>query len=70
MILAAAAYITDLIGYETIEQGLIIENILGLIIYAVLYPGLRKLMRDTVTPFLDMKVYHYWRLEKRLIPQP
>ena len=60
MILAAAAYITDLIGYETIEQGLIIENILGLIIYAVLYPGLRKLMRDTVTPFLDMKVYHYW----------
>ena len=60
MILAAAAYITDLIGYETIEHGLIIENFLGLIIYAVLYPGLRKLMRDTVTPFLDIKTHNYW----------
>lgn len=60
MILAVAAYVTDQIGYETIEHGLIIENILGLAIYAVLYPGLRKLMRDTVTPFLDIKAHNYW----------
>lgn len=60
MILAVAAYITDQIGYEDIEHGLVIENILGLLIYAVLYPGLRKLMRDTVTPFLDMKAHTYW----------
>lgn len=58
--LAIAAYITDKIGYQTIEQGIIMETIIGLVMYMVLYYWFRKLMIFTVTPFLDIKNENYW----------
>ena len=60
IVLAIAAYITGRIGYQTIEQGLIIENILGILMYAALYPCFRKLMIHTVKPFLGIESENYW----------
>ena len=60
IVLAIAAYITGRIGYQTIEQGLIIENILGILMYAALYPCFRKLMMHTVKPFLGIESENYW----------
>lgn len=60
IVLAIAAYFTDKLGYQTIDQGLIIENLVGILMYAGLYPWLRKLMLITVKPFLGIDSENYW----------
>lgn len=60
LILAFSAYITSVIGYTTIATGLILENCIGLLLYALLYPWLKKLMYNTVSPFLNIDGRNYW----------
>ena len=60
LILAFSAYITSVIGYATITIGLILENCIGLFIYTLLYPWLKKLMYNTVSPFLNINGKNYW----------
>lgn len=60
IVLAIAAYITGRIGYQTIVQGLIIENIIGILMYMAFYPCFRKLMIHTVQPFLGIESENYW----------
>lgn len=60
IIFAVAAYLADQIGYDTIPQGLMLENGIGLLLYALGYPWMRKLMRSTVTPFLEIDSRNYW----------
>ena len=57
---AVAAYLVEIVGYKTIPQGLIIENIFGLLLYVFIYPWIRKLMRNTITPFLNIDSQNYW----------
>lgn len=59
-ILSVSAYIVDWIGYDSVTNGLILVNAVGVIFYALLYWPSRKLMRDTVTPFLTMESSDYW----------
>lgn len=57
---AVAAYLMVVVGYETVPQGLIIENIFGLLLFVFGYPWIRKLMRNTITPFLNIDSQNYW----------
>ena len=57
---AIAVYITDKIGYKTLNQGLLLETAVGFALYLICYPWYRRLMRKTVTPFLDMDGGNYW----------
>ena len=59
-IFAVAAYLLEVIGYETVLQGLVIENIIGILLYILSYFWIRRLVRNTVTPFLDINNHNYW----------
>lgn len=59
--LATAACLTDRIGYATVQQGLILESLMGIGIFAALYPWTRRLIHRTVTPFLALKSEAYWK---------
>ena len=57
---AVAVYITDKIGYDMLNQGLVLETGIGLGMYVICYYGYRRLMRRTITPFLEMDCKDYW----------
>ena len=57
---AVAVYITDKIGYDMLNQGLVLETGIGLGMYVICYYGYRRLMRRTITPFLEMDYKDYW----------
>ena len=57
---AIGVYITDKIGYKTLRQGVILETFTGLGLYMTGYPLFRRLMRRTITPFLDIGSKDYW----------
>lgn len=57
---AIGVYITDKIGYDTLNQGLLLETAVGFALYLIGYPWYRGLMRRTITPFLDMDCEDYW----------
>ena len=57
---AIAVYITDKIGYDMLNQGLILETSIGFAIYIICYHWYRRLMCGTITPFLDIDYGDYW----------
>ncbi|MDD5804400.1 hypothetical protein ACTQWG_05955 [Blautia sp. HCP3S3_H10_1] len=57
---ALAVYITDKIGYTTLNQGLLMETVIGFVIYLLSYRWYRSLMCRTITPFLDIDSEDYW----------
>lgn len=57
---AIGVYITEQIGYEMLNEGLILETIIGFTLYIIFYHWYRNLMRKTVTPFLDIDSEDYW----------
>lgn len=57
---AIGAYVTDKIGYDTLEQGIILETGIGFCIYLFCYRWYRKLMYRTIAPFLDIECKDYW----------
>ena len=57
---AIAVYITEQIGYNTLNEGIIKETLIGFMLYIVSYHWYRNLMHKTVTPFLDINSEDYW----------
>lgn len=57
---AIGVYITEQIGYGMLNEGLILETIIGFTLYIISYHWYRNLMRKTVTPFLDIDSEDYW----------
>ena len=57
---AIAVYITDKIGYDMLNQGLILETVIGLLMYGICYHWYCGLMCRTITPFLDIDCEDYW----------
>lgn len=57
---AIGAYITDKIGYDMLEKGLILETFIGFVIFLVCYRWYRALMCRTITPFLTIDSEDYW----------
>lgn len=58
--LAIGAYISTLLGFGPDGIGIAQTSVIGIIIYALLYPLLARLMRYTVRPFLDIDCKDYW----------
>ena len=58
--LAVGAYISSHLGMQGDAAGIAQTSVIAIIIYAVLYPLLRRLMRYTVTPFLEIDCKNYW----------
>ena len=57
---AIAVYITEQIGYNTLNEGIIKETLIGVMLYILSYHWYRNLMHKTVTPFLDINSEDYW----------
>lgn len=62
MMYAIAAYLAEQIGYADISQALVLESLIGVLLYALCHRKLNGLMRMTVTPFLDIKGHDYWHM--------
>ena len=59
---AADAFSIDALHYQASQsQMLILENLLGLTLFSLLYPRSRRLAKTTVTPFLIQKNEKYWK---------
>lgn len=57
---AIGAYVTDKIGYDILEQGILLETGIGFCIYLFCYRWYCKLMYRTIAPFLDIECKGYW----------
>ena len=60
MMTSGSAFIVDTVGYDTVEHGLLFSNGCFIGLFAVLYIFLRRLMTQTVTPFLNLEGKDYW----------
>ena len=58
--LAIGAYISSLLGLTGDAIGIAETSAIAIVIYALLYPLLSRLMRYTVTPFLEIDCKNYW----------
>ena len=56
-----AAFTAGHFGLASQSQMLILENLLGLTLFSLLYPWSRRLAKTTVTPFLIQKNEKYWK---------
>ncbi|MDD3340000.1 MAG: GHKL domain-containing protein [Lachnospiraceae bacterium] len=61
MLLTLSVFLTDKIGYDTISHGIIITNLFFLALFSALYVPIKKLMKRTVTPFLNIDGNDYWK---------
>ncbi|MDD3403927.1 MAG: ATP-binding protein [Hespellia sp.] len=61
MLLTLSVFLTDKIGYDTISHGILITNLFFLILFSALYLPIKKLMKRTVTPFLNIDGNDYWK---------
>jgi two-component system sensor histidine kinase AgrC len=61
MLLTLAVFLTDRIGYDTISHGIIIVNLFFFAAFGALYVPIRKIMKRTVTPFLNIDGNDYWK---------
>lgn len=59
---AAAAFIMNRIAGADLTDRMVIENIIGLIMFCALFPLLARLIGKTVTPFVGRKYGNYWRI--------
>lgn len=59
---AAAAFIMNLIAGDDITNRLLIQNIIGILLFCALFPLFAKLITRTVTPFLNSRYGTYWRV--------
>lgn len=59
-IFSLSAYLVDQVGFDQVAYTLICESIVGNLLFLLLYWPSRRLMRDTVTPFLTMESSDYW----------
>lgn len=59
---AVAAFIMNKIAGGDIVNRLIIVNIIGLLLFCALFPLFAKLIKRTVTPFLNSRYGTYWRV--------
>ncbi|MGO4945512.1 sensor histidine kinase [Blautia sp. Sow4_E7] len=57
---AVAVFITDKIGYNMLEYGMIMETVIGFALFSIGYYWYRSLMRRTITPFLNIECRDYW----------
>ncbi|MDD3278825.1 MAG: GHKL domain-containing protein [Lachnospiraceae bacterium] len=61
MLFTLSVFLTDKIGYDTISHGIVITNIFLLVAFSTLYVPIKKLMKRTVTPFLNIEGNDYWK---------
>lgn len=59
-IFALSAYFVNHIELDSVAYMVICESIVGLLLFLLLYLPIKKLMRDTVTPFLKIESSDYW----------
>ncbi len=58
--LSIGAYISSLLGMVGDGMGIAESSAIAIIVYIILYPLLRRLMKNTVTPFLETDNEDYW----------
>lgn len=58
---AAGAYIMNLFAGPDITDRLILENIIGLLLFCAFFPLFARLVTQTVTPFLGRGYGSYWK---------
>ena len=58
--LAIGAYISSLMGMQGNEIGIAETSAIAIVVYSLLYPLLSRLLRYTVTPFLEIECKNYW----------
>lgn len=59
--LAIGAYVSSLLGMVGDGMGIAEASAIAIIVYTILYPLLRRLMINTVTPFLETECEDYWK---------
>lgn len=59
-VFAVAAFLVGRIGYDSISRGILFTNGIGLILFFLLYPWSRRLVQQTITPFLVSQNESYW----------
>ena len=58
--LAVGAYISSHLGMQGDAIGIAETSAIAIVLYALLYPVLGRLLRYTVTPFLEIECKNYW----------